>query len=113
MSGQRGLSFSSIGTRVELICHFSACAHLAIILLGVAVLVWFAAWLIRFGVPCVRGLRDAAVAHARSRDTGYSRVTLALLDANKPGPHALLLTTALVRAAGWLFLGKTCWLMAR
>lgn len=83
--------------------------RLAIILLVLVVLIWFAAWLIRvvirFGVPRVRRLRDAAVAGARGRDTRCSRMTLALLDPNRPGSHALLLATALLLGAGWLFLG--------
>ena len=83
--------------------------RLVLMLLLVVVLVWSVAWLvstaIRVGVPRVRRLRDAAVEHARGRASAVARATLALLDPQQPGSHALLWGTMVVLGAGWLFLG--------
>jgi hypothetical protein len=83
--------------------------RLAVIALLLALVVWFFVWLvtafIRFAMPWVHHLRDAAVARARERSTALARGTLALLDPARPGSHALLLGAVLLLAAGWLFLG--------
>ena len=83
--------------------------RLAVMILLLLVLVWTVAWLtstgVRFGVPRVRRLRDAAVQRARGRTSAAARATLALLDPQRPGSHALLLGSTVVLGAGWLFLG--------
>jgi membrane protein DedA with SNARE-associated domain/membrane-associated phospholipid phosphatase len=83
--------------------------RLAVIVLLLAVVIWFVVWLVttalRFAVPWVQRLRDDAVARSRQRSTLLARLTLALLDPARSNSHALLLGTVLLLGAGWLFLG--------
>ena len=84
-------------------------ARLALIGVMLLLTVWTVAWLvssaIRFVVPRIRRVRDAAVDRARGRSSLIARATLALFDPQRPDSHALLLGTVLVLGAGWLFLG--------
>lgn len=83
--------------------------RLAVVILLLVFLVWSVAWLmstaLRFGVPRVQRLRDAVVRHAHGRTSLVARASLALLDPQRPGSHALLWGTGVVLGAGWLFLG--------
>jgi membrane protein DedA with SNARE-associated domain/membrane-associated phospholipid phosphatase len=82
--------------------------RLAVIALLLVVLVWTVVWstklALRFALPRIRRLRDAALARMRGRNV-LERLAQALLDPARPGSHALLLGAVLLVAAGWLFLG--------
>jgi membrane protein DedA with SNARE-associated domain/membrane-associated phospholipid phosphatase len=83
--------------------------RLAVIVLLLVFLLWFAIWLtttaLRFVVPWARRVRDAIVGRARGSNHRFARVALMLLDPASPGSHALLLGALLLLGAGWLFLG--------
>ncbi len=83
--------------------------RLAVIVVMLLCLLWFAVWLtittLRFVVPWARRARDAGVARIRGRSHRLARVALALLDPASPGSHAMLLGALMLLGAGWLFLG--------
>ena len=84
-------------------------ARLVVIGLLLMLLVWVAVKVtslsIRFAMPRLQQLRDTTVARLQGRRSALARTTLALLDPSRPGSHAMLLLSALVLSAGWLFLG--------
>jgi membrane protein DedA with SNARE-associated domain/membrane-associated phospholipid phosphatase len=83
--------------------------RLAVIGLLLVLLVWFAVKVtsvsIRFAMPRLQQLRDTAVAHLRGRHSALARAALALLDPSRRDSHAMLILSALLLSAGWLFLG--------
>ncbi len=85
-------------------------ARLAIAFVLLAAIAVAAAWIVRsalrFAVPLLRGAQDRMLSLSRRHSRAWpARVTLALLDPERPASRALLLGACLVLGAGWLFLG--------
>lgn len=106
-AGAHLLPGALLGASLQLVGAVSS--RLLILLLGVALLVWLGAALLRLirrrVWPLISHQRDRAVAWARERTGVWPSVILSLLDPTRAESFGLLVAAVLLLGGAWVFLG--------